>query len=90
MQLVSIGFGSYISPGRVVAAVDPESNPVKRIVARGKETGLLIDATYGRKTKAVLVMDSGHIILCPLTPAGVSARIAGKNPGGEENDEEAS
>lgn len=85
MKLVNIGFGSFVSPERIIAAVDPESNPIKRIVAQGKETGKLIDATYGRKTKTVLVMDSGHVILCPLTPEGVSQRVAGK-AGGAAND----
>ena len=88
MKLISIGFGSYVSPERIVAAVDPESNPIKRIVTHGKETGKLIDATYGRKTKAVLIMDSGHVILCPLTPEGVSQRIAGRTTGGAENGRE--
>ena len=82
MKLVNIGFGSYVSPSRIVAAVDPESNPIKRIVAHGKDTGKLIDATYGRKTKTVLVMDSGHVILCPLTPESVSQRIHEKTSGG--------
>ena len=86
MNLINIGFGSYVSPGRIVAAVDPESNPIKRIVSQAKETGKLIDATYGRKTKTVLVMDSGHVILCPLAPEGVSERVADRT-GGNENDE---
>ena len=86
MKLVNIGFGSYVSPERIIAAVDPESNPIKRIVSQGKETGKLIDATYGRKTKTVLIMDSGHVILCPLTPDSVSQRIAGK-AGGALNEE---
>ena len=87
MKLISIGFGSYVSPGRIIAAVDPESNPIKRIVTQGKEDGKLVDATYGRKTKTVLIMDSGHVILCPLTPESVSQRVAGKH-GGAVNDEE--
>ena len=87
MKLISIGFGSYVSPERIIAAVDPESNPIKRIVTHGKESGRLIDATYGRKTKTVLIMDSGHVILCPLTPESVSQRVAGKT-GGTVNDEE--
>ena len=87
MNLISIGFGSYVSPERIIAAVDPESNPIKRIVTHGKESGRLIDATYGRKTKTVLIMDSGHVILCPLTPESVSQRVAGKH-GGAVNDEE--
>ena len=86
MNLINIGFGSYVSPGRIVAAVDPESNPIKRVVAQAKETGKLIDATYGRKTKTVLVMDSGHVILCPLAPEGVSERVADRT-GGNENGE---
>ena len=68
-----------------MAAVDPESNPIKRIVAAGKESGKLIDATYGRKTKTVLIMDSGHIILCPVTPELVARRISGKKS--EDSDE---
>ena len=87
MKLISIGFGSYVSPERIIAAVDPESNPIKRIVSHGKETGRLIDATYGRKTKTVLIMDSGHVILCPLAPEIVSQRISGKT-GGAVNDDE--
>ena len=87
MKLIGIGFGSYVSPGRIVAAVDPESNPIKRIVSHGKETGKLIDATYGRRTKTVLIMDSGHVILCPLTPESVSQRVAGKT-GGDDHDNE--
>ncbi len=85
MKLINIGFGSFVSPARIVAAVDPESNPIKRIISHGKENGKLIDATYGRKTKAVLVMDSGHVILCPLSPEGVSQRVAGKT-GGDGNE----
>ena len=88
MKLISIGFGSYVSPDRIVAAVDPESNPIKRIVTHGKETGRLIDATYGRKTKTVLIMDSGHVILCPLPPETVARRIGGGQTGGEANDSE--
>jgi len=88
LKLISIGFGSYVSPERIIAAVDPESNPIKRIVTHGKETGRLIDATYGRKTKTVLIMDSGHVILCPLTPEAVSQRIAGITGGAVHDSEE--
>lgn len=87
MRLVSIGFGSYVSPTRIVAAVEPESNPIKRVVSQAKESGKLIDATYGRKTKTVLVMDSGHVILCPLAPESVRDRVA-ERTGGSEHDEE--
>ena len=87
MKLISIGCGSYVSPERIVAAVDPESNPIKRIVTHGKENGRLIDATYGRKTKTVLIMDSGHVILCPLAPEAVAQRVWEKT-GGADNEEE--
>ena len=87
MKLISIGFGSYVSPDRIIAAVDPESNPIKRIVSQGKETGKLIDATYGRKTKTVLIMDSGHVILCPLTPESVAQRVSGKIGGAADESE---
>ena len=86
MKLISIGFGSYISPERVIAAVDPESNPIKRVVSHAKDSGRLIDATYGRKTKTVLIMDSGHVILCPLTPEGVSQRIEGTTGGAADEE----
>ena len=86
MKLISIGFGSYVSPGRIVAAVDPESNPIKRVVSQAKDTGKLIDATYGRKTKTVLVMDSGHVILCPLAPETVRDRVAERTE--DDNEEE--
>lgn len=86
MKLINVGFGNFVSPERMIAAVDPESNPIKRVISQSKESGKLIDATYGRKTKAVLIMDSGHVILCPLTPDGVSQRIAGKTGGAEDNE----
>lgn len=85
MKLVNVGFGNYVSPDRMIAAVDPESNPIKRVISQSKENGKLIDATYGRKTKAVLIMDSGHVILCSLTPDAVSQRIAEKT---EETEDE--
>lgn len=86
MKLVNVGFGNYVSPERLIAAVDPESNPIKRVISQSKESGKLIDATYGRKTKAVLIMDSGHVILCSLAPEGVSQRIAGKTEGLESEE----
>ena len=85
MKLISIGFGSFVSLDRIVAAVDPGSNPVKRVVARAREDGRLVDATFGRKTEAVLVMDSGHVILCPLAPEAV-ARQAVQTEGGDSHE----
>ena len=75
MELVSIGFGSFIAPGKRVAAVEPESNPIKRVISQAKEAGRLIDATYGRKTEAVLIMESGHVILAPVSPEELSGRM---------------
>ena len=75
MELVSIGFGSFIAPGKLVAAVEPESNPIKRVISQAKEAGRLIDATYGRKTEAVLIMESGHVILSPVSPEELSGRM---------------
>lgn len=80
-KLINIGFGNYVSLERMVAVVDPESNPIKRIITTARENGKLIDATYGRKTRAVIVADSGHVILCPLLPDTLSQRIAGKTGG---------
>ena len=76
MELVSIGFGSFVAPGKLVAAVEPESNPIKRVISQAKEAGRLIDATYGRKTEAVLIMESGHVILAPVSPEELSGRMA--------------
>ena len=87
MKLVNIGFGSYVSPDRLVAVLDPDSNPIKRVASAAREDGKLIDATYGRKTKSVLVADSGHVILCPLSPDTVSQRLTEKEK--EADDEEA-
>ena len=68
MTLVNIGFGNLVSKDRLVAIVSPDSAPVKRMVQETRERGLLIDATYGRKTASVFVMDSGHVILSALPP----------------------
>ena len=66
MRLVGIGFGNMVNAERIIAVVSPESNPVKRLIATGKENGMLIDATQGRKTKSVILMDSDHIVLSYL------------------------
>ena len=63
MKLVNIGFGNLINPNRVIAMVSPESAPIKRIITEAREKGTLVDASFGRKTKTVLVMDSGHVII---------------------------
>ena len=74
MQFVNIGFGNLVSAGRVIAIVTPESAPIKRIVRDAKENGNAIDTTSGRKTRAVLIMDSGHIIMSSVQPETVAQR----------------
>lgn len=70
MQLINIGFGNVISAERIIAAVNPDSSPVKRLVQEARERGSLIDATYGRKTRLVFIADSGHVILSAVLPDG--------------------
>ncbi len=74
MKLINIGFGSLVAANRVLAILDPDSAPIKRVVQEAKERGMLVDASYGRKTKAVLLMDTDHVILCSLTPEGLGNR----------------
>ena len=78
MKLVNIGFGNMVSPQRLISVIGPDSAHVKRMTQEARESGSLIDATYGRRTRAVLIMDSGHIVLSALQPETVSARMAGK------------
>lgn len=74
MKLINIGFGSMIAASRVLAFVDPDSAPIKRIVQEARDRGMLVDASYGRKTKSVILMDTDHVILSALTPQALSAR----------------
>lgn len=87
MKLINIGFGNMVSDARLIAIASPESLPIKRIIQDSKERGTLIDATFGRKTRAVLVMDSDHVILSALQPEKIAARFAGDS-NAEENDDE--
>ena len=75
IQLLNIGFGNMVSANRVMAIISPESAPRKRMVQDARDKGLLIDATYGRKTRAVLVMDSGQIVLSAIQPETVAHRL---------------
>ena len=86
MKLVNIGFGNLVSSDRMIAVVAPESSPVKRITAEARDRGTLIDATCGRKTRAVIIAESGHIILSALQSETVAARIQGELTA-EDNDE---
>lgn len=83
MKLMNIGFGSLLSAGRILAIVDPDSAPIKRLVQEARERGMLIDASYGHKTKSVILMDTDHVILSALTPEALSQRWAD----GQENTE---
>ena len=75
IQLLNIGFGNMVSANRVMAIISPESAPIKRMVQDARDKGLLIDATYGRKTRAVLIMDSGQIVLSAIQPETVAHRL---------------
>ena len=77
MKLINIGYGNMVSAGRVVAIVSPEYAPIKRMIQDARDGGNLIDATYGRRTRAVIIADSGHIILSAIQPETVSNRIIG-------------
>ena len=87
MKLINIGFGSMVAAGRILSMLSPDSAPIKRIVQEAKERGMLIDASYGRATKTVILMDTDHVILSGLTPEVLSERWYDK-PGNEgEKDE---
>lgn len=75
IQLINIGFGNIVSGNRVIAIVSPESAPIKRIISDAKERGLLVDATYGRRTRAVIITDSSHIVLSAIQPETVAHRF---------------
>ena len=82
MKLVNIGLGNMVSSSRLVAIVSPESAPIKRTVQEAKDNGRLIDATYGRRTRAVIITDSDHVILSAIQPETVANRM------GDEEDED--
>ncbi|MBQ3504995.1 MAG: DUF370 domain-containing protein [Oscillospiraceae bacterium] len=87
MKLINIGFGSMVAATRLLAIVAPDSAPIKRVVQEARDRGMLIDASYGRKTKAVLLMDTDHVILSALTPEIITARWQG-SPEPEMEEEE--
>ena len=78
MKLIGIGFGSMIAARRVLAIVEPDSAPIKRVIQEARDRGMLIDASYGHKTKAVILMDTDHVILSALEPDTISARWTDK------------
>ena len=88
MKLINIGFGNMVAAGRLVAIVSPESAPIKRIVQDAKERGTLIDATHGRRTRAVIITDSDHIILTYLQSETVANRMTEDENAVDEEEEE--
>ena len=89
MNLINIGYGNMVSASRVVAVVSPDSAPVKRMIQEARDAGRLIDATLGRKTKAVLIMDSSHVVLAAMQPANLAGRLIGKDVQEEDGGEDA-
>ena len=75
IKLINIGFGNIVAANRIIAIVSPESAPIKRIITDARERGELVDATYGRRTRAVMVMDSGHVVLSSIQPETVANRF---------------
>lgn len=88
MKLINIGFGNMVSAGRIITIVSPESAPIKRIIQEARDGGVLIDATYGRRTRAVIVMDSGHVVLSAIQPETVANRFVQSDEIEEEVDED--
>ena len=86
MKLISIGFGSTVCAERVLAVIAPESAPIKRLIQEARERGMLIDASFGRKTKSVLLMDTDHVLLSSVSPEILSARME-ETPEPEETEE---
>jgi len=78
MQLINIGFGNIVSADRLISIVSPESAPIKRIVQEARDRSMLIDATYGRRTRAVIIMDTDHVILSAVLPETIAGRASGK------------
>ena len=88
MKFINIGYGNMVSDLHLVSVIAPDSAPVKRLVQETRESGMLIDATYGRKTKSVITMDSGHVILSAITPDVIAQRYDSNTKIWEETDEQ--
>ena len=85
MQLINIGFGNMVSAERIISIISPDSAPIKRIVQEAKDSKMAVDATYGRRTRAVIIMDSGHVILSAVQPETIANRV---DVPADNNDEE--
>ena len=86
IKLVNIGFGNIVAANRIISIISPESAPIKRIIKEARDKGMLVDATYGRRTRAVVVVDSGHIILSAVQPETVANRLVAQTAEPEEEE----
>lgn len=85
MKMINIGYGNMISTSRIITVVSPESAPIKRLIQEARDSGMAVDATFGRKTRAVIIMDSGHVILSSLITETLASRI-NETGGNDSND----
>ncbi|MBE6984416.1 MAG: DUF370 domain-containing protein [Ruminococcaceae bacterium] len=90
MKLINIGFGNMVSSDRLLSVVSPDSAPIKRLVQEAKERAMLIDASFGRKTRAVIVMDTDHVVLSAITPEAIAKRLSDKENETYQDEEEES
>ncbi len=81
MKLINIGFGNLVASERIISVVSPESAPIKRIIHEAEDEGKLVNATYGRRTRAVVIMDSDHVILSAIQPETIGSRISQEDDG---------
>lgn len=86
IKLINIGFGNIVSANRIISIVSPESAPIKRIIQEARDAGMLIDATYGRRTRAVIICDSHHVILSAVQPETVAHRLSAKDTSNHAED----
>ena len=86
IKLVNIGFGNIVAANRIISIISPESAPIKRIIQEARDKGMLVDATYGRRTRAVVVVDSGHIILSAVQPETEANRLVAQTADSEEEE----
>lgn len=87
MKLINVGFGNIVSSDRIIAIVSPESAPIKRMIQESREKGTVIDATYGRRTRSVIITDSDHVILSAIQTETIGARLTNKDAEQSEDDE---
>lgn len=85
MRLINVGFGNIVAAGRIIAVVSPESAPIKRLIQEARDRSMLIDATWGRRTRAVIVIDSDHVVLSAVQPETIGHRMEGQQGGQDED-----